>query len=300
MSGNVAFAQHLRELLNSVAYVAPQLADRADEAALARQETRAQRRRALTLSSPVDGLVHLCGVLGAEDAATVHAALHPLCRPLADDDRSAAQRRADALVEVCRLALRTGQLPDGGGEPPQLAVTVAYQTLTHTLGAAVTDTGQRLSAATVRRLACDARILPVVLGGASQILDTGRARRLASGPLRRALHIRDRGCAFPDCDRPPRWTDAHHITAWTTGGPTTLDNLVLLCRQHHRLVHHPIPAGRFASAPTGVPTSSHRSASTPNSNPGATSTTQPSNHPQPGSRRRPSRVRPRRGHGAAC
>jgi hypothetical protein len=126
-----------------------------------------------------------------------------------------------------------------------VAVTVDYQFLTQALGAAVTDTGQRLSAATARRLACDARILPVVLGGAGQILDVGRARRLASGPLRRALHIRDRGCAFPDCDRPPRWTDAHHITAWTDGGATNLDNLVLLCGYHHRLIHHPTAGWRI-------------------------------------------------------
>lgn len=203
-----------------------------------RQEARAHEQRGLTLSMPVDGRVRVSGVLGAEDAATVHAALHPLCQPIPDDDRSPAQRRADALVDVCRLALRTGSLPDDGGEPPQLAVTVAYDPVTRALGAATTDTGRRLSAATARRLACDARILPVVLGGSGQILDAGRTRRLATGPLRRALHIRDGGCAFPDCDRPPRWTDAHHITAWTAGGATTLDNLVLLCRHHHRLVHH--------------------------------------------------------------
>jgi hypothetical protein len=195
-------------------------------------EARAQRRRGLTLSLPVDGLVRLSGVLGTEDAATVQAALHPLSRPLAEDDRTPAQRRADALIEVCRLALRTEELPDDGGEPPQLAVTVAYQPLARTLGTAVTDTGERLSAATVRRLACDARILPVVLGGAGQILEVGRARRLATGPLRRALHIRDRGCAFPDCDRPPRWTDAHTTSPlgptaapprWTTLGLTSWD-----------------------------------------------------------------------------
>jgi hypothetical protein len=222
-----------------LAHVAPHLSEQAEQAALGRQEARAHRCRGVTLSLPVDGQVRLSGVLGAEDAATVHAALHPLCTPVADDTRSAAQRRADALVEVCRLSLRTGQLPDDGGEPPQVTVTVAYDPITRALGAATTDTGQRLSAETVRRMACDARILPVVLGGDGQILNTGRTRRLATGALRRALHVRDRGCAFPDCDRPARWTDAHHIRAWTDGGPTDLDNLVLLCRHHHRLVHHP-------------------------------------------------------------
>ncbi|NMO54596.1 DUF222 domain-containing protein [Actinoplanes sp. TBRC 11911] len=236
-----------------LAHVAPEVADRADEAALARQEARARRRRGLTLSLPLDGLVRLSGVLGIEDAATVQAALHPLCQPLPEDDRTPAQRRADALVEICRLTLRTGQLPDDGGEAPQVAVTVAYQPLTRTLGTAVTDTGERLSATTVRQMACDARILPVVLGSAGQILDTGRTRRLATAALRRALHIRDGGCAFPDCDRPPRWTDAHHITAWTDGGPTTLDNMVLLCRHHHRLIHHPTTGWHIRLGPDRHP-----------------------------------------------
>ena len=95
-----------------------------------------------------------------------------------------------------------------------------------------------MSPPVVRRLACDAQLLPIVLGGAGQVLDAGRARRLATGPLRRALVVRDRGCAFPTCDRPPRWCDGHHVVPWTAGGPTRLDNLVLLCRQHHRLLHH--------------------------------------------------------------
>ncbi|MGK5678238.1 DUF222 domain-containing protein [Actinoplanes sp. URMC 104] len=233
-------ANQLRRVGDRIlAHVAPEIAERADEAALARQEARAHQARGFTLSYPVNGQVRLSGTLGLEDAAVVHAALQPLCAPTPDDQRRPAQRRADALVDVCRLALRTGELPESGGEAPQLAVTVAYDPLTQTLGGATTDTGQRLSGDTARRLACDARLLPAVLGGAGQILDVGRTNRLVTGPLRRALTLRDRGCAFPDCDRPPRWTDAHHITAWTAGGRTCLDNLVLLCRHHHRLIHQP-------------------------------------------------------------
>jgi hypothetical protein len=239
MAGRLSAAQLRRVGERILAHVAPHLAELADEQALARQEARARRARGFTLSAPVDGLVRLSGVLGLEDAATVNAALQPLCAPTPDDTRSAPQRRADALIEVCRLALRTGELPETGGEPSQLSATVGYDPLTRALGIATTDNGERLSAETARRLACDARILPVILGGTGQILDVGRSRRLATGSLRRALAIRDRGCAFPDCDRPPRWTDAHHITSWTAGGTTALDNLVLLCRRHHRLIHDP-------------------------------------------------------------
>jgi hypothetical protein len=76
-----------------------------------------------------------------------------------------------------------------------------------------------------------------VLGTAGEVLDLGRGSRLPSPALRRALVLRDRGCRFPGCDRPPQWTDAHHIQPWATGGPTTLPNLILLCRHHHTLVH---------------------------------------------------------------
>jgi hypothetical protein len=233
-------------------HVAPQVADRLDAVALERAERRAWCERGLTLSAPISGLVRVGGHLTVEDAAIVSAAMDPLTRPNPDncsgpgrpdhdeaaDLRSPAQRRADALVEVCRLALRTGDLPDSGGEPPQLAVTVAYDPLTRALGVGRLDTGDRLSPAAVRRIACDAHLLPVVLSGAGQVLDAGRTRRLATGPLRRALVVRDRGCTFPTCDRPPRWCDGHHVVPWTAGGPTRPDNLVLVCRRHHRLLHH--------------------------------------------------------------
>ena len=86
-------------------------------------------------------------------------------------------------------------------------------------------------------MACDANIIPAVLGGAGQPLDVGRSRRLITGTLRKALVLRDRGCAFPDCDRPPCWCDAHHIVSWLDGGPTSVGNGVLLCRHHHRVIH---------------------------------------------------------------
>ncbi|WP_250034612.1 HNH endonuclease signature motif containing protein [Paractinoplanes maris] len=253
MAGRLTATQLTRVGDRILTHVAPELGTRAEQAYLARQEARAHTRRELHLSAPVDGLVRLSGFLGAEDAATVRAALHPLCGPTPDDARTPGQRRADALVDICRLALRTGELPEHGGQPAQLSVTVAYDPLTHALGTATTDTGERLSAAAARRLACDAQILPHVLGGAGQILDAGRTRRLATTPLRRALAVRDRGCAFPDCDRPPGWTDAHHITAWTTGGPTTLNNLVLLCRTHHRLIHDPAADWHIHLGPDETP-----------------------------------------------
>ena len=103
---------------------------------------------------------------------------------------------------------------------------------------ALLDTGETITIEAARRLACDADIATVLMRGQSEILDFGRTRRVASNTQYKALVIRDGGCRFPGCDRPPGWTQAHHIVQWPDGGRTDLDNLVLLCLTHHHLIHH--------------------------------------------------------------
>ncbi|MEU8389353.1 DUF222 domain-containing protein [Micromonospora sp. NPDC048842] len=219
-------------------HVAPEVADAAAEAALRADESRAARDRHVTISEQTDGRLRLTGILDPEAAALLRTAIGPLSAPTGPDEtRTAGQRRHDALADVCRLALRGGELPDHGGDPTQLVVTTSYDGLARQLGTGALDTGPHLTPAAVRRLACDAAVLPAVLGGAGQPLDVGRQRRLITGPLRRALVLRDRGCAFPGCDRPPRWCDAHHIRHWADGGDTSLANAVLLCGHHHRHLH---------------------------------------------------------------
>jgi hypothetical protein len=222
-----------------LAYVAPEIAEAADLAALERMEARARQTRAFQLTRNGDGRVRLTGWLDEDGAATVNAALDPLCAPRHDDEepRTPAQRRADALVEICELAMRTDELPENGGSRPHVVITVPFDPLHQQLGVGTLDTGGWLSPEQVRRMACDAQLIPAVLGGEGQVLDLGRTRRLINGVLRRALETRDRGCAFPGCDRPPRWCHGHHVKAWVDGGPTTLDNSVLLCGYHHRLIH---------------------------------------------------------------
>jgi Domain of unknown function (DUF222)/HNH endonuclease len=220
-------------------HVAPDVAERADRAAVEAEAAYAERHRQLTWCALSDGRVRLTGSLDAETGALLQAAIEPLTGPAGPGDtRSPAQRRHDALAEVCRLVLRCGELPDAGGDAAQVVVTVGFDVVAGRLGAGTLDTGLRLAPETVRRLACDAAILPAVLGGQGQVLDVGRQRRLITGPLRRALVLRDRGCAFPGCDRPPRWAEGHHIRHWSDGGSTSLENAVLLCRHHHRRVHH--------------------------------------------------------------
>ncbi|MET8549482.1 HNH endonuclease signature motif containing protein [Micromonospora zamorensis] len=220
-------------------HVAPDAADAAAEAALRAQESRAARDRHITISEQTDGRLRLAGILDTEAAAVLRAAIDPLTTPTGPDDtRTPGQRRHDALADVCRLALRTGELPENGGDLAQVVVTTSYDGLTRQLGTGALDLGPHFTPEAVRRLACDASILPAVLGGSGQPLDVGRQRRLITGPLRRALVLRDRGCAFPGCDRPPRWCDGHHIRHWADGGETSLDNAVLLCGHHHRHLHH--------------------------------------------------------------
>jgi hypothetical protein len=89
----------------------------------------------------------------------------------------------------------------------------------------------------VRRLSCDAELIPLVLNGDSVPLDLGQASRLVKKDQRKALVARDKGCAFPGCCNPARWCDAHHVQHWQDLGPTDVDNLVLLCRRHHREIH---------------------------------------------------------------
>jgi hypothetical protein len=198
-----------------LAHVAPDAAEEADRRALEAAEAKAIQKRGLHLSPDDVGGVNLRGSLDPESAAIVRAALDPLTKPNRADDggldgRTAPQRRADALTEICRAALGTDTLSTSGGEPIQLVVTAGFDALTRQLGIGMLDTGVQLSPDTVRRLACDAVVLPAILGGASQVLDLGRQRRLFTGAVRRALNLRDGGCAFPGCDRPSAWAKKHH------------------------------------------------------------------------------------------
>ena len=104
-------------------------------------------------------------------------------------------------------------------------------------GCGVSGTGDILSPATVRRLACDASLIAAVLGGQGEPLDVARHHRLVTPAIRTALVLRDTRCSFPGCTVPAAWTDAHHLTHWIDGGTTSLHNLALLCRRHHTYVH---------------------------------------------------------------
>ncbi len=189
-----------------------------------------------------DGRLGLEGHLEPEHSAAFRTLIEQLAapRPAAagiPDARTAEQRNADALLEVCGLARAAQDCPTTAGEPPHLTVTIDWDALRTGLGFATLDYGTQISAAQARQWACDAKIIPVVLGGKSEPLDVGRAMRTVPLSIRRALVARDRGCAFPGCDRPPGMCQAHHRRHWIDDGETSVLNCVLLCEAHHRHVH---------------------------------------------------------------
>ena len=144
----------------------------------------------------------------------------------------------DALVEACRRLQADDQLPHAHGTTARITITTNYDDLRDQASrAGLLASGETLSATAVRRLACDADLIPAVLGTQGQVLDLGRSQRLVTTGLWNALVLRDQHCSFPGCQRLPLACDAHHIRHWIDGGPTSLDNLALLCRRHHTLTH---------------------------------------------------------------
>ncbi len=205
-------------------------------------------RRRLHASATLGGMVRVDGDLDPETGEALLSALRAVVDAEVrlgdgDDSRSPAQRRADALGQICRGWLDGGSKADVSGERPHVNLTVPLALLTDRSPAGGSFRGAELDhvgpigESLARYLACDASVSRVVLGPRSEPLDVGRRTPVVPTAMRRAVVVRDRRCRFPGCDRPHTWCDAHHIVHWARGGPTSLQNLVLLCRRHHRLVH---------------------------------------------------------------
>jgi len=211
-----------------------------DPAGYAAEQAQGVEDRSFSMSSGDGGRVWVRGVLDAEGGALVRTALEPLAKPTGKgDDRKLSRRFADALVEMAGHALDNGLVPQRATQRPHLQVTTTLETLLQRAGAPAADLEFSLpiSALSVERLSCDCNVTRILLGADSQVIDVGRSRRVISPAQRRALNVRDKGCRWPGCDRPASYTSGHHLVHWTKGGPTDLDNLTLLCRRHHWLVH---------------------------------------------------------------
>ena len=249
------------------------------------RDARASRRRCLRFDAPSDGSITFRGSLPLIDGTrlknlvdAIAARDYRSAKDATDRVRLAAsldQRLADALMTVVTAAeqqtsggSRTGgpgvdpgdqkgshgqqnvSIPVGGA---QISVLIQESDLyDRATAAGMLPDGAQLSTGELRRLMCDAGMLPVVLGGAGQILDLGRERRLASPALRHAVGLRDGHCAFPGCTVPILRCELHHIIPWQLGGPTSLSNLVALCARHHHLCEPAPPvvdADGYARAP---------------------------------------------------
>jgi hypothetical protein len=227
-------------------------ADRLEAQTLKDEEDRAHRQAEFWMRpADGDGMVEGGFTIPQLEADILRTALESYTSPRHDcssqpdestdllDERPTYRHRLGRAFTQILGHLPTDSFGNHGGVAATLVVTTDYETLKGDVERAGTDShGNRVSPDTIRQLACTAGILPVVMGGPSRILAVGRKRRLYHSGQRVGLAVRDGGCAFPGCDRPPGWCESHHITPWSTGGNTDLDEGVLLCARHHRIIHH--------------------------------------------------------------
>lgn len=221
----------------------------ADAARAERDVARQCDATTLHASQTFEGMVKVDGSFDPEAGEIILQALDAAMTPEARRDgasgdlRPAPKRRADALVQICRqyLASYPGVV---GGHRPHATLVVDLDTLEGRAGkrSELSHTGV-ITPETARRILCDAEVSRLIVSGDSVPLEMGRVVRTATPAQRRALAVRDGGCARKGCDRRPEWCDVHHKTHWLHGGETNLDDLELLCRPHHIEEHERHPSG---------------------------------------------------------
>lgn len=247
-----------------------------DQDGTAPDESELKHRQGLFRRGEYRGLSHFELWADAAQTETLLTVMHAGSNPRSGnnrdqegalvDRRTVPQRQLDTLVSALGAALAADSLPLTGGHRPQVHVTIDYRQLlgeiqsqagahpgrpatkatdsvtvsapapTTALVSMAEFTGP-INPSNVRRIACDAELIPVVLGGSGEVLDVGRRQRHFSRTQRAALFARDRGCSFPDCTIPASWCEAHHIQAWQHGGDTSTANGALLCSHHHHVIH---------------------------------------------------------------
>ncbi|WP_283247963.1 HNH endonuclease signature motif containing protein [Nocardioides coralli] len=232
--------------------VAPAVAEEHERRALERAERAARVRMRVRRQDLGAGLVRITADLPVLHADLLYTQLHAHASPRRDhleqlahvdrrDPESGERVPYPTLLAqgFCSLLERLPQqaAPRHGGDAASLVVTIDHDRLAEQVGVARLGTGHAISVGEARRLACNVGILPMVLDGASQPLDVGRTKRLHTPAMRKALAVRDRECRAEGCDIPAAWTEAHHQAPWSHGGPTTVNDAVLLCSWHHHRAH---------------------------------------------------------------
>jgi hypothetical protein len=226
---------------------------RVDQLAESRESRRRHANRGLYVRHDEDGMVTVRGRLEPEVGALLVQALAAARERLyqgtrvgfvgetpgdpSGDPPTPAQQRADALVLVAETALHQGLEPGPPGERYQVVVHIDASALVDPAnpGNSALEGGMHVSAETSRRLACDATRVVMQHDAEGRVVEVGARTRTIPPALRRVFQHRDGGCRFPGCR--VRVGQGHHVQHWANGGPTTLSNLILLCRRHHRAVH---------------------------------------------------------------
>ena len=237
---------------------AREMRDVIDAEGVADRERLRRDRRYLHLMPQADGMTRISGLLDPESAAVVCGAIDAVTSPrrggprfvdpdararedeLLRDERTVPQMALDALVDLFRIATLTDSSTIIGGRRPSVQVLVTERDLHDARGIAHLE-GQidAVSTATAHRHVCDAGIVGTLFDDDGQSVNVGRAQRLFNQRQRVGMAARDGGCRFPGCDRPPSWTEAHHIDEWLRdNGKTDIADGVLLCRHHHLLTHN--------------------------------------------------------------
>lgn len=217
----------------------------AEAVALAAHEAAAQKRSRLTIRARGDGMTTIHALVPDAVGHRLRICLEAYAQPrkmaCAADGRQLphAASMAHALRDLLE-GLDPATLPHHGGDATTVMVTMTLDQLRAELAVAGLGLdGETITAAQARRLACQASIIPVVLGGPSEILDLGRAHRLHTPIMRKALRLRDKTCRAEGCQVPATWCQAHHLTPWAHGGTTTVADGILLCTHHHQRAHDP-------------------------------------------------------------
>ena len=243
-------AKHLRVLGRHVlTVVAPEVGEAHEAKLLEDEERRAAERTRLTFASDGHGMVH-----GRFSIPTLHGAM--LAKAIqaltwaTQDPAEVRQTRptpvaaGQAFTELLER-MDAKDLPSVGGVGATVVVTMTIDSLMGGLAAAALDTGEVISASAARRLACEAGVIPMVLGGKSEVLDVGRRRRFHTRAQRLAIAQRDKTCVVGGCDAPPSRCHVHHVIPWSEGGGTSVQDGRLYCSSHHAMAHDPKRSGRL-------------------------------------------------------
>ncbi len=224
----------------------PARADAHEARALEREEKRAAAKTRFSMADDGHGLSHGRFAIPTTHAAMLRKALLATAAPQHQNavggagtwrlEKPGPQRMGEAFCEYL-ARYPADKLPHAGGVTATVVVTMTLESLLGGLKAAQLDTGERITAGQARRMACEAGLVPAVLGGDSRVLDIGRKGRLFTDPQRIARIVEQATCEHPTCDVPAAFCHAHHRTPWACGGTTNKDDLQWLCPRHHTLAH---------------------------------------------------------------